>query len=124
MRSRIGLVVIAALLAAGCSAKPTGVVTGNFRLPGHAAADIQRGGLNFSRGSSHGPAHGETTRVGPDGTYSVTLLPGSYSVIGGLSGRRGGPAPERCAATMHVVVTAHHTTTANYVCRATPVTTP
>src|SRR5205823_10904581 len=55
------------------------------RLPGRPAADLQRGGLNFSRGA-HGSAHGDSVRVGPDGTYSVTLLPGSYSVIGALSG--------------------------------------
>jgi hypothetical protein len=119
--------VIAALLVggciAGCGAKPTGTVVGYFRLPERPAVDRQRGGLNFSVGT-HGREHGHTTAVGPGGRYSVTLLPGSYSVVGGLSGHPGGPAPERCAATIHVVVRAHHTTRADYVCHATPVPAP
>jgi hypothetical protein len=75
-RARGTGLVVTVLLAAGCSAKPTGVVTGHFRLPGLPAAGLQRGGLNFSQGA-HGPGHGETTPVGPDGKYSVTLVPGS-----------------------------------------------
>jgi hypothetical protein len=114
--------MIAALLAAGCGGKSTGVVTGYFRLPGRPAATLQRAGLNFSHGESHGPAHGETTHVGADGRYSITLVPGTYSVIGGLSGHPEGPVPETCANRMRVVVTAHHTTRADYVCHATPVT--
>ena len=117
------IVLIVVLLVAGCGAKSSGVVDGHFRLPGRPAADLQRGGLNFSRGA-HGSAHGDTVRVGPDSRYRVTLLPGSYSVIGALSGHPGGPVPETCAATMHVVVTAHHTTRADYVCHATPVNSP
>ena len=99
------------------------MVEGHFRLPGRTAADLQRGGLNFSAGD-HGRGHGYTTRVGADGEYRVTLPPGSYSVIGGLSGHSGGPAPETCAASMSVVVTANSTTRADYVCQATPVTAP
>jgi hypothetical protein len=113
------IVSIVVLLVAGCGAKSSGVVDGFFRLPGRTA-DLQRGGLNFSRGA-HGSGHGDTVRVGADGRYRVTLLPGSYSVIGALSGHPGGPVPETCDATMHVVVTAHHTTRADYVCHATPV---
>jgi hypothetical protein len=64
------------------------------------------------------------TRVSADGTYSVTLPPGSYSVIGGLSGSPGGPAAETCGATINVVVTANSTTRADYVCDATPATSP
>ncbi len=120
MRKSIGLTAILVLALAGCAAKPTGVVDGYFRLPGRPTAELQRAGLNFSRGT-HGPAHGDTVPVGPDGKYSVTLLPGSYSVIGALSGSRGGPAPERCAATMHVLVAAHHTTRVDFVCHAAPV---
>jgi hypothetical protein len=123
VRARLGLIVLALLLAMGCSAKPTGVVVGHFRLPGLPASDLQRAGLNFSRGT-HGPSHGDTTSVGADGSYSVTLVPGSYSVVGGLSGNPDGLAPERCAGTMHVVVTAHRTTRADFVCRARTLTTP
>jgi hypothetical protein len=111
------------LLLGGCAGRSTGVVEGTFRLPGRPAADLRRAGLNFSR-SAHGSAHGDTTRVGADGRYTVTLAPGSYSVVGALSGDPGGPAPETCAARMNVVVTAHKTTRANFVCHATPVSPP
>jgi len=111
---------ILVLLLGGCGAKPTGMVDGYFRLPGRPAADLRRAGLNFSRGA-HGTAHGETTRVGADGSYSVTLVPGSYSVIGALSGHADGPAPESCAAGITVIGRAHQTTRADFVCHATPV---
>ena len=115
---------IVALLVAGCGRTgPRGTVDGYFSLPGRPAADLQRGGLNFSAGE-HGNGHGHTTRVGADGHYSITLSPGSYSVIGALSGHAGGPEPASCAATMTVVVTANSTTRADYVCSATPVTKP
>jgi hypothetical protein len=111
---------IAVLLLAGCGAHSTGVVDGVFHLPGRPAADLRRAGLNFSHGT-HGSAHGETVRVGANGKYRVTLAPGSYSVIGALSGHPGGPEAEKCAATINVVVTAHTTTPADFVCHATPV---
>jgi hypothetical protein len=118
------LTVIVTLLVAGCDyAPPRGTVDGYFRLPGRPAADLQRGGLNFSEGR-HGNGHGHTTKVSADGRYTVTLPAGSYSVIGALSGQPGGPAPETCSATMNVVVRANSTTRADYVCRATPVTSP
>jgi hypothetical protein len=116
--------MVVALLAAGCGhTGQSGEVDGYFRLPGRPAADLQRGGLNFSTGV-HGQGRGHTTRVSADGQYTITLSPGSYSVIGGLSGNPGGPGPETCAATMNVVVKANSTTHADYVCRATPVTKP
>ncbi len=133
------MTVIVALLLAGCGhAEPRGTVDGYFRLPARPAADLQRGGLNFLSANgnghghrgvlsflwSHGSGHGHTTRVGADGWYTVTLSPGSYRVIGGLSGHPGGPAPERCAGTMNVVVTANSPTRADYVCHATPVDVP
>ena len=117
------MAVIVALLVAGCGhAGPRGVVEGSFRLPGRPTADLLRGGLNFSA-DVHGNGHGHTTRINADGTYRVTLSAGSYSVIGGLSGGPGA-APETCAATMNVVVKANSTTRADYVCHATPVTSP
>ena len=116
--------MVVALLVAGCGrTEHRGEVDGYFRLPGRPAADLQRGGLNFSTGV-HGQGRGHTTRVSADGTYLITLSPGSYSVIGALSGHAGGPAPESCAATMNVVVKANSATHADYVCRATPVTKP
>jgi hypothetical protein len=112
------------LLAAGCGgAGPRGVVDGNFRLPGLPAADLQRGGLNF-RSANGGTGHGHVTKVGIDGRYTVTLSPGSYSVIGALSGQPGKVVSETCGATMNVVVTANRTTRADYVCHATPLTSP
>ena len=118
------MTLIAALLGAGCGhTGPRGVVDGQFSLPGRPAADLQRGGLNFSA-DQHGNGHGHTVRVSADGTYSVTLPPGSYSVIGGLSGKPGGSAAETCGATIDVVVTANSTTRADYVCRATPTISP
>jgi len=108
-----------ALLVTGCGdspPRPQGVVTGHFSLPGRPTADLQRGGLNFSPGS-HGDGNGRTTRVGADGEYTITLPPGSYSVIGGLAKHAGSPA-ESCAETISVVVTANNTTTADFVCRA------
>lgn len=99
------------------------MVDGYFRLPGRPAADLRRGGLNFST-NEHGKGHGHTALVNADGTYSVTLSPGSYSVIGALSGNPGGPAPETCAATLNVVVTANTTTRVDYECHATPATSP
>ena len=114
------MVAIAALLLAGCSQSARGVVEGSFSLPGRPAADLQRGGLNFSSGF-HGKGHGTTTRVSADGTDTVKLRPGTYSVIGALDGHPGGPAPERCAATINVVVKANSTTHLEYVCDATPV---
>jgi len=117
---RLALVVIAALTAAGCGhAKPHGMVVGTFTLPGRPAGDMQRGGLSFSTGV-HGKGHGHTAAVAANGSYTVTLPTGSYSVIGALSGRPGGPPPEACAETMNVVVTANATTRADYVCHATP----
>jgi len=124
VRGRITSTLIVALLVAGCGhAGPRGVVEGYFRLPGRPAADLQRGGLNFSA-DKHGNGHGHTTRVSAGGTYSVTLSPGSYSVIGGLSGHPGGPAAERCGASINIVVRANSTTRADYVCRPTPTTSP
>jgi hypothetical protein len=121
---RPALVVIAALIAAGCSqAKPHGTVNGTFNLPGRSASDLQRGGLNFSIGA-HGNGRGHTTAVAADGSYTVTLPPGSYSVIGALAGHPGGPAPESCAETMNIVVRAKATTRADYVCHATPMNSP
>jgi hypothetical protein len=117
--------VIAAVLTAGCGhAQSHGVVEGYFRLPGRPAADLQRGGLNFAKVSEgvHGNGAGHTVRVSADGSYNVTLAPGSYSVIGGLSGHPGGPAAEKCAAAINVVVTANSTTRADYVCDAVPAT--
>ena len=116
-------ILLVAVLAAGCGhAQSHGVVDGYFRLPGRPAADLQRGGLNFAKTSEgvHGNGVGHTVRVSADGSYTVTLAPGSYSVIGGLSGHPGGPAPEKCAATINVVVTSNSTTRADYVCDAMP----
>ena len=115
--------VTIALLVAGCDSGPhgpEGVVSGQFSLPGRPAADLQRGGLNFSPGA-HGHGNGRTTKVGPNGAYSISLPPGSYSVIGGLSGHSGGQPPESCAETINVVVTANSTTDADFVCHAAPV---
>ena len=125
MRASLALtVLVTVLLGPGCGgAAQRGVVDGQFSLPGRPAADLQRGGLNFST-DEHGLGRGHTTRVNADGTYSVTLPPGSYSVIGGLSGHSGGPAPETCSETINVVVTANGTTRADYVCHATPATSP
>ena len=117
--------MIVAVLAAGCShAQPHGVVDGYFRLPGRPPADLQRGGLNFAKASEgvHGNGAGHTVRVSADGSYTVTLAPGSYSVIGGLSGHPGGLAAEKCAATIDVVVMANSTTRADYVCDVVPAT--
>ena len=117
--------MIAALFGAGCGhAHSRGVVDGFFRLPAGPAADVQRGGLNFAKASEgvHGNGTGHTVRVSADGRYRVTLPPGSYSVIGGLSGHPRGPVPEKCAATMNVVVRANTTTRADYVCRAVTLT--
>ena len=115
--------VIVALLVAGCGDSgpqgPPGVVRGHFSLPGRPAADLQRGGLNFSPGS-HGDENGRTTKVSADGEYTISLPPGTYSVIGGLSGHSGA-APESCAETINVVVTANSTTNVDFVCHATPV---
>jgi hypothetical protein len=116
--------VIVALLVAGCDSGPhgpPGIVSGHFRLPGRPASDLQRGGLNFSPGA-HGDGNGRTTKVSADGEYTISLPPGSYSVIGALSGHSGGPAPESCAETINVVVKANSTTNVDYVCDATPVT--
>ena len=115
--------VIVALFVAGCGGSgaqgPHGVVTGRFRLPGRSAADLRRGGLNFSPGS-HGHGNGRTAKVGADGEYTISLPPGTYSVIGGLTGQSGA-RPESCAETIDVVVTANVTTRADFVCHATPV---
>jgi hypothetical protein len=125
VRGKTAAAVIGALLVAGCGgAGPRGVVEGHFTLPGRPAADLQRGGLNFSTANQHGAGHGHTTRVSADGTYTVSLAPGSYSVIGGLAGQPGGPAAESCDATINVVVTANSTTRADFVCHATPATSP
>lgn len=127
VRRAITPIVIAALLAAGCGhAQSRGVVDGYFRLAGGPVADLQRGGLNFAKAGEgvHGNGSGHTVRVSADGRYTVTLSPGSYSVIGALSGHPGGPAPEKCAASMSVVVRANSTTRADFVCRSMPVTAP
>jgi hypothetical protein len=120
-------IVIVALLAAGCGhSQSRGVVDGYFRLPASSAADLQRGGLNFAKAGAgvHGNGAGHTVRVGADGKYRVTLPAGSYSVIGGLSGQPGGPAAEKCAASINVVVRANTTTRADYVCHAIAVAAP
>ena len=96
----------------------TGTVDGRFSLPGRPQADLQRAGLNFSRGA-HGNGHGETVHINANGKYAVVLAPGSYSVIGALAGS---PA-ENCAAAINVVVTAHNATHVDFVChlaRANP----
>ena len=112
--------VIVALLVAGCDSGthgPPGIVSGHFSLPGRPAADLQRGGLNFSTGA-HSDGNGRTTKVSADGEYTISLPPGSYSVIGGLS-KQSGAAAESCAETITVVVTANKTTNADFVCHAT-----
>jgi hypothetical protein len=93
------------------------VVDGRFSLPGRSAADLQRGGLNFSEGV-HGNGHGQTVRVGADGTYSVSLAAGTYTVVGALSGQ---PA-ETCGETMTVVVVARTTTRSDFVCHTVAAT--
>ena len=80
----------------------------------------RRGGILGFLGLN-GSGHGHVARVGANGRYSVTLPPGPYTVIGGLSGDPGGPTPESCAETINVVVTARGTTRADFVCHATPV---
>jgi hypothetical protein len=125
------------LLATACGqAKSHGEVDGYFRLPGTPAGDLQRGGLSFLPANGnrhrrtgvlgflfgHGSGHGHVAMVGSDGRDTVTLSPGSYTVIGGLSRHPGGPVPERCAARTNVVVTADRTTRLDYACHATPVT--
>lgn len=98
------------------------MVSGQFSLPGRAAADLQRGGLNFSLGA-HGDQNGSTTKVSADGSYTISLPEGSYSVVGGLS-KQPGAAAESCAETINVVVVANRTTNADFVCHATPVANP
>jgi len=114
--------VCVALLGSGCgdmgTSGPQGVVSGHFSLPGRPEADLQRGGLNFSPGA-HGDGNGRTTKVGADGAYTISLPPGTYSVIGGLS-KQSGAAAESCAETINVVVSANSTTQADFVCHATP----
>jgi len=114
--------VAVVVLVAGCdsgSHEPPGVVSGQFSLPGRPAADLQRGGLNFSRGD-HGDGNGRTTTVGAHGSYTISLPPGTYSVIGGLS-KQAGAAAESCAETITGVITANGTTKADFVCHASPV---
>ena len=123
----MALLVLVALLGAGCGhAQSRGVVAGFFRLPGGSAADLQRGGLNFAKASegAHGIGAGQTVRVSADGSYTVTLSSGSYSVIGALSGQPGKIVPETCAGSINVVVRANSTTRADFVCHATAATTP
>jgi hypothetical protein len=120
MRASITAMVLIALLGAGC-ARPVhhGLVEGQFSLPGRPAADLQRAGLNFSTGK-HGNGHGQTARVNPDGTYSLSLPVGSYSVIGALAGGSGASTAETCQETITVVITANGTTHADFVCHASP----
>jgi len=125
VRRVVTTVALLAMLAAGCGGSHGhGVVAGQFRLTGAPAADVARGGLNFAKGSdgAHGNGNGHTVQVGADGSYSVTLSAGTYSVVGALSGRPGGPAPERCKATINVVVRSNATTRADYACEAEPAT--
>jgi len=75
--------------------------------------------VQFSRRTEAGTATWRASAL--TAGYSVTLPPGSYTVIGGLSGEPGGPAPESCDATIKVVVTAHGTTRADFVCHGRPV---
>lgn len=113
--------VFVLLLTVACShARAHGVVQGHFVLPGRAASDVQRGGLNFASGDSHGNGEGHTARVNSDGSYSISLPAGSYSVIGALSGEQAGPVPESCAETLTVTVTAGATTDLDFVCHAAP----
>ena len=120
------LLALVALLASGCAHAQSGVVTGFFRLPGRSAADLQRAGLNFSKAKdgAHGNGAGHTVRVSADGSYTVTLSSGPYSVIGALSGQPGKVVPETCGTSINVVVLANRTTSVDFVCHATPVTTP
>jgi hypothetical protein len=123
----IMLFAIAVVLAAGCShSHSDGTVAGYFRLSGGSRAELLRGGLNFARTSEglHGNGSGQTVRVRVNGSYTVTLPTGAYSVIGGLSGQPGRVPRERCSAAIIVMVRAHSTTHADYVCHALPVTTP
>ena len=123
MRGVRAFVLIGALLVAGCDTgphQPPGVVAGHFSVPGRPTSDLQRGGLNFSTGS-HGDGHGRTVNVNVDGSYAISLPPGSYSVIGGLA-KHAGSAAESCAATLQVVVTANTTTNIDYVCDPRPAT--
>ena len=106
----------------GCTSgshEPPGVVSGQFSVPGRPASDLQRGGLNFSSGA-HGGGNGLTTKVSADGSYTISLPPGTYSVIGGLA-KQSGAAAESCAETINVVVAANGNTHADFVCHATPV---
>ena len=115
--------VAGALFVAGCSSGshgPPGVVSGQFSLPGRPTADLHRGGLNFSLGTHGDDGNGRTTKVNADGSYTISLPPGSYSVIDGLS-KQSGAAAESCADTINVVVTANSTTNADFVCHVTPV---
>ena len=127
VRRRCASLVLVALLGAGCGQAPSrGVVAGFFRLSGGSAADLQRGGLNFAKASegAHGNGTGHLVRVSADGSYTVTLSSGSYSVIGALSGQPGKIASETCGGSIKVVVRGNSTTHADFVCHAAPVTPP
>ena len=118
MRAGLTATALIMLLGAGCARSAQhGVAEGQFSLPGRPATDLQRGGLNLSTGS-HGNGHGVTARVQADGSYSRSLPAGSYSVIGALAGRGGGPAAETCPEVITVVIAANTTTRADFVCHS------
>ena len=120
MRARILLLVLVALLSAGCAhTVQHGMVEGQFSTPGRAATDLGRGGLNFSTGA-HGNGHGQTARINAVGAYSLTLPVGTYTVIGALAGQ----PIEACQETTTVVVTAKTTTHVDFVCHTTQATSP
>jgi hypothetical protein len=126
VRKAFVALVTVVVLAAGCGGRSNGVVTGTFSVPGGTPAELQRAGLNFAKTGSgmHGDGYGHTVRVNRDGSYTVTLPSGSYSVIGALAGHLGRVESETCGAGINVTVRANLTTRADFVCHATPVTTP
>ncbi|NJC70068.1 carboxypeptidase regulatory-like domain-containing protein [Planosporangium thailandense] len=108
-------VVVAALLGlAGCTGSPgTGTLTGRFAASG--------GPLGLAGTAGPRPLHGSVTVEGPggrhvvatgsDGSYRLTLPPGTYSVTAEVPG---GTGP--CQADRPVTVTSGRTSRADVVC--------
>ena len=116
MRFGVAALVLPAALLVGCSASTpaTGTISGHLRQVGGIPPGDDRpvpGTVTITGG-----AVSKELAVGNDGSYTVDVPPGTYTVVGhsptSLSGNKQGD----CAASGPAVVTSGMSTTADVIC--------
>ena len=116
MRSGVAAILLPVAILVGCSASTptTGTLTGHLRQVGGPAPGVNRpvpGTVTISGGSAT-----KALPVGDDGSYTVDVPPGTYTVVGHSPTTLTGDQQQDCPAPSAATVTAGTTTTADAIC--------